>query len=159
VIACSSVRRLLICAVFLSLAACGNGNSIGSLFMKKVVLNVVVYNYTDRPIFEVLLNGRIGHGAPPYFGGNAVYAGATISLGPQTLIWRLGGPKGTPRNGDVVATKNALMLTADQIPGDARYLAIHIYPDDTTELTFTHDLPEATLHGQKILEEVERSGR
>lgn len=146
--------NLVALSLFYPLAACGKGN----LFMEKeVFMDVVVFNYTSRPIFEVLLNHRIDGGGPAYGGGrNAIVVGVPIPLGPQTLTWRLGGPRGMAHNGETVTVKNSLTLTREQIPSDAAYLAIHIYPDSTAELTFDHYLPSPTPRGQQILNEAEK---
>src|SRR5690349_7496067 len=111
------------------LAACGKGNL---LMKKEVVMDVVVFHYTNRPIFEVLLNNRVDGGGPPYGGGNAIVVGVTIPLGPQSLTWRDAG------SGKTFTVTNSLNLEREQIPADAAYLAIHIYPDGTAELTFAH---------------------
>jgi hypothetical protein len=132
------------------LIACGKGN----LFMsKEIVMDVVVFNYTDSPIFEVLLNNRVDGGSAAYDGGRAIVTGVTIPIGPQTLSWRDAG------SGKTFVAKNSLTLTPDKIPSDAHYLAIHIYQDKTAELTFARHLPDATPRGQKILDEAEKHGR
>jgi hypothetical protein len=153
-----AVNHLLSLILVLPITACDAQNSQkqGRKMKDSVVMNVVMFNYTDRSLFEVLLNGHIDHGSPPFGGGGGVNVGVTISLGPQTLTWRLGGPKGTPRNGETVTAKNQITLTREQIPATARYMAIHIYPDETAELTFAEGLPDTTLRGQKIYDEEER---
>src|SRR5262249_1525812 len=148
-----TLHRLLALSLFYPLVACGEGNHKGSLFMKKeVVMDVVVFNYTDRPIFEVLLDHKIDGGAADYTGGRAIVVGGTVALGPQTLTWRDAG------SGETFRVKNSLNLAADQIPPEARYLAIHIYPDKTAELTFAQYLPAPTPRGKKILDEAEKNG-
>lgn len=137
------------------LIACGKGN----LFMSKdIVLSVVLYSYLNRPIFDVLLNGS-DIGLANAYGGGGIMTGETISFGPQTLTWRLGGPRGMPHNGDTVTVKNSLILTMDQVPPKAAYLGVHIYPDDTAELTISQYIPEISSRGQKILDEVKKHGR
>lgn len=120
---------------------------------KDIVMNVVVFNYTNRPIFEVLLDHKIDGGAAEYDGGRAIVTGVTIPLGPQTLTWRDAG------SGKTFKVKNSLNLTQEQIPPDAGYLAIHIYSDETAELTFAKYLPDPTPRGQKILDEAEKNGK
>jgi hypothetical protein len=115
-------------------------------------MNVVVFNYLNRPIFEVMLNHRIDGVAPPIGGGKSIVAGASIPLGVQVLTWRLGGPEGAPRNGETIIAKNPLALSADEIPNESAYLAIHVYPDATAELTFSKYLPDPTARGQEIID-------
>lgn len=67
---------------------------------KEIGLSVVLYSYVNRPIFDVLLNGS-DIGLANSYGGGGIIAEA-IPFGPQTLTWRLDGPKGTPRNGETV---------------------------------------------------------
>lgn len=139
------------------LVACGKG----SLFMgKKITLDVVLFSYLDRPIFDVYLDGGdIGlAGAWPH-SGKAVMTAVNIPFGPQTLTWRLDGPKGTPRNGETVTAKNSLALTTDQIPPNAGYLGVHIYPDDTAELIVSQYMPEKSLRGQQIAERYRNHGK
>ena len=137
-----------------TMAACNDGGNGMGLFKKKeVVLDVVLFNYFSRPIFEVLLDGSEIGGAGAYGGGGGVMTGVTVPLGRQTLSWRLDGPEGMPGNGDTVTVANVLTLTADQVSSDDRYLGVHIYPDNTAELTFSRYLPEATPKGERIYKE------
>ena len=56
------------------------------------------------------------------------------------MTWRLGGPEGSPRNGDTLVNKNRLELAA--ITLGARYLGVHIYPDETVELSTSVGRPQ-----------------
>ena len=85
--------------------------------------------------------------------------GVVIPLGPQTLTWRLGGPRGTPRNGETVTAKNALTLAAAQIPADANYLGVHVYPDETAEFSFSKYPPNPSARGEEIYKENHLYGR
>jgi len=156
----TTLFRLLALGLLYPLSACKSDSKAKGFFMKKeIVLNVVVFNYTDRPIFEVLLNKRLDGGAAAYDGGRAIAVGVAIPFGPQTLTWRLGGPRNMERNGETVTAKNPLNLTPDLIPADTRYLAVHVYADETAELTFAEYLPDPTSRGAKILLEAERNGK
>jgi hypothetical protein len=53
-------------------------------------------------------------------------------------------------------TKNIIDLTLEQIPANANYIGIHIYPGDTFELTFSQYLPDPTERGQKIWDAEEK---
>jgi hypothetical protein len=154
-------RRKILCSLaglslLYPLVACGKGNLS---MAKEIVMDVVVFNYTNRPIYEVLLNHKVDGGGAAYDGGRGIVVGVTVPIGPQNLTWRLGGPRGMARNGETVKAKNSLVLAPEQIPSDARYMAIHIYQDETAELTFARYLPDPTPRGQKILDEAEKHGR
>jgi hypothetical protein len=151
-----STRRKIVCSLasvalfYPFLASCK-----GKLFLNnEIVLSVVLFNYINRPIFEVLLNGSDIGGAMAYGGGGGVMTGETIPFGTQKLTWRLGGSEGTPRNGNTVRAKNALVISKDQAPPNARYIGVHIFPDDTAEFTFSQYIPEASPRGEKVLAEV-----
>ena len=114
----------------------------------RVVLDLVVFSYLDRPIFEVNVDGRgeESSGAHPRT-GKSTTTGVELKLGLKKVTWRLGGPKGMPRNGDVVQNKNPLELN-EIVPG-AQFLSVHIYPDDTVELMTTIHFPHASPRGEK----------
>ena len=112
-----------------------------------VTLDVVLFSYLDRPIFDVFMNGDVGHGSGvyPQTGGGTI-SGVQLKLGQQKVTWRLGGPEGMPRNGETVAAKN--MPELKDVPRNARYLAIHIYPDDTVELVPAEYYPHISSRGE-----------
>ena len=117
-----------------------------------VVLAVVLYSYLDRPIFDVTLDGS-DIGVANAYGGNGMITGITVPLGQQTLTWRDAG------SGETFAMKNSINLIGDQIPSDAQYLAVNIYPDDTAELVFDRYIPEITPRGKRIIEESGQHGK
>ena len=113
---------------------------------KTIALNLIIRNYTDRSIFNIILNGCGAGGAPPYNSGNSVYVDYTFDLGgPQTLTWRDAG------TGVTTTAKNPLYIREEDMPKGVRYLCIHIYPDETVELTFTVGRPVPTARGAIIL--------
>lgn len=81
--------------------------------------------------------------------------GVPFELGPKTVTWRLDGPKGTPRNGETVTNKNPLRL--DTVVPRAKYLGVHIYPDDTVELITSVAIPSKTRRGVEMWETRESS--
>ena len=112
----------------------------------KVVLNVVLFSYWDRPIFEVNIDGKVDEASGAYPNtGKGVTGGVQLALGLKKVTWRLGGPEGLPRNGDTLVNKNRLELV-DILPG-ARYLGIHIYPDETVELSTSVGRPQLSARG------------
>lgn len=116
-------------------------------------IDISLVSYLDRAIFEVLLNGKDVGLAPAYarHGTNGVMVDERIKLGPQVVTWRLGGPRGMARNGEMVRAKNTPVL--EQVPPGSKWMAVNIYDDGTVELTFTKRDPEdlETERGRKIL--------
>lgn len=111
-----------------------------------VSLDVVLFSYLDRPIFDVHLNRTdIGvAGAWPY-SGRGTMTGVRVPLGLQKISWRLDGPKGTPKNGETVVARNLLLLK--EVPRNSVFLGVHIYTDDTVELMPSEHFPEMSARG------------
>lgn len=109
--------------------------------------DVSILSYLDRAIFDVYLNKK-DIGVASAFGGGGLMTGVKVPLGPQTVSWRLGGPKGMKGNGDTVHATNTLVLEAP--PATHRYLGVHIYPDYSVELIPEEFWPEATERGLEI---------
>lgn len=112
-----------------------------------ITLDVVLFSYLDRPIFDVFISGKAGDssGVYPETGGSTI-SGVQLKLGPQKILWTLGGPEGLARNGEVVTAKNQPELK-DAAP-NAKYVAIHIYPDDTVELFTSKYYPGPSPRGE-----------
>ena len=121
-------------------------------------LDVSFFSYLDRPIFEITLNGLELGAAPAhgFYGANGMRVDERIQLGPQIVSWRLGGPRGMARNGETVRAKNAPLL--DKVPPNTKWLALHIYDDDTVEIALSkRDTDELeTERGKKIIAEWEK---
>lgn len=120
----------------------------------RAYLNISLYSYLDRPIFDVDMNGTdfmsaLGHS---FHGSNAVMVEQLITLGPQVVTWRLDGPEGTPRNGETVRAKNTPIL--NEIPNGVKWLALHIYDDETVEIKLSKGskFELETERGRKIIE-------
>lgn len=147
----SNFRRLSIklvgAGLMMPLGACGQG---GVRMQKEAILNVVMYSYVDRVITDIIFNGT-DLGVANRYGGTGTITGVRVPFGVQTLSWTLGGPKGTPGNGTKMNIKNNLVISHEKIPPDTRYLGLHLYPDDTAEITFDEYIPERTARGEKIL--------
>lgn len=117
---------------------------------KETVLAVVMYSHLDRPIHDIIFNGT-DLGVANKYGGTGTITGVRIPFGIQTLTWDLGGPEGMARNGEQVKMKNEIVISPEQIPPGTRYIGLHLYPDDTAEITFAEFIPERTARGKKIL--------
>jgi hypothetical protein len=109
-----------------------------------------MFSYVDRAIHDIMFNGT-DLGVMNRYGGTGTITGVRIPYGVQTLTWVLGGPKGTPRNGEKMEIKNTLVITPEQIPPGTQALGLHLYPDDTAEVTFAEFIPERTARGRKIM--------
>ncbi|QBE65856.1 hypothetical protein [Pseudoduganella lutea] len=129
------------------LAACNQGEGKPR---EHIVLNAEMFSYIDRPVFDIFFNGE-DLGVMNNYGATGTIVGVRIPFGAQTLSWRLDGPRGMPRNGETVNMKNALVIAPGQIPPHIRYVGIHLYPDDTAEVTFSEGVPERTARGEEIL--------
>lgn len=147
-------RRLVVEAIGLSLMmplqACGKGEQ---KMLKGVVLDVVLYSYMNRVITDIFFNST-DLGVANKHGGTGTITGVLIPYGMQKLKWTLDGPEGMARNGEKVTVKNEIIVTPDLIPKGTRYLGLHLYPDDTAEVTFAEYIPERTPRGEEILAEV-----
>lgn len=113
---------------------------------RTVTLDIVTFNYLNRPIYDVFIDGKSGDSSTAYPAtGGSTITGVKLKLGPKQVIWKLSGKRGTPRNGETVTARNALQL--DDVPRDAAFLAVHIYPDETVELLTSRHYPRATKKG------------
>lgn len=124
----------------------------------KIFLNISLFSYLDRPIFDVDMNGTDFMSAleRSFYGDNAVMVQQPIKLGAQKVTWRLDGPEGTPGNGDTVTAKNTPVL--DEVPKGVKWLALHIYNDETVEISLSKGTSAElqTDRGRKIIEEWRR---
>jgi len=111
-----------------------------------VYLDVVLFSYQDRAIFDVYLNRTdIGVAGPWPYSGRGTMTGVEVPLGDQKISWRLDGPAGTPRNGETVFAKNRPELK--EVPRDARFLGVHIYEDNSVELLTSDHFPDLSVRG------------
>ena len=113
----------------------------------RVILDIVVFSYLNRPIFEVEVDGKGDESSGVYpQTGKSTTTGVELLLGPKKVTWRLDGPQGTARNGEMVSNKNNLRL--DDVIPSAKFLAIHIYPDESVELITSVHFPQLSTRGE-----------
>ncbi|MEH6434568.1 hypothetical protein V7778_05835 [Massilia sp. DD77] len=146
----SKLRRLLFvtAAAFPILSAC-------KTTPKTVTLDVVCFNYLERPIFEIFIDNKAGDSSNPYPAtGGSTISGVRLALGPKRVTWRLDGPAGSPGNGETVVARNMPVLA--NVAPDAEFLAIHIYPDETVELIPSRHYPRATEKGRIMASAAQR---
>lgn len=96
------------------------------------------FHYDDSyHAYQIELNGqRIGGGD-----GKSVIT-SPIKVGLQKVVW------GESNSYKMHESKNQLVITKEQLKGK-KYLALHIYPDDTVEVTTSNELPDPTDKGLK----------
>ncbi|NHZ90056.1 hypothetical protein F2P45_13675 [Massilia sp. CCM 8733] len=112
------------------------------------VLDVYIFNYSDRTLLDVSVNGvRMGSPGPYPYSGRRNKVGARLNDGAQTVTWRVGGSEGQEA-GPIMRSSNT--PTMGEIPSDARYLSIHIYPDSTVEFNFSRRVPVLSKRGEAI---------
>ena len=147
-----TILKPLAALALLPLAACATGAKM----KKTITLNLTIRNYIKRSLFDIELNGRSMGGVRAYGleggmahgGEGGVHLDSTFNLGgPQTLKWRDAG------TGVTTTAKNPLYIREEDMPKGVRYLCVHIYPDETAELTFTVDDPKRTQRGLDLIEE------
>ncbi|HEX9171550.1 MAG TPA: hypothetical protein VF861_02725 [Telluria sp.] len=118
----------------------------------RAFLDISLFSYLDRPIFDVTMNGTdfMSAAEHSFYGSNAVMVMQPIILGPQVVTWKLDGPAGMPRNGELVTARNRPVL--HRVPDGVTWLALHIYDDDTVEIKLSKGARSElqTERGKKI---------
>jgi len=117
--------------------------------------DVVVFTYLDRPIFNVFVgkNALGAAGEFPY-NGRATTSGINFQTGPQTITWELDGAEGDVDLGKKVTARNHPEIRANE--SASRFLAVHIYPDETVEFLVTKNFPRLSKRGEQIRLEWEK---
>lgn len=88
------------------------------------------YGSWDVTVNNELVGGGFGAGTKR----------SAFILGPQVVRWKEGKRKVHHKN------TNTLNLTKADLK-NKKYLAVHLYPDDTVEITTSNDLPDPTPKG------------
>lgn len=110
-----------------------------------IYMDVALFSYLDRPIFDVFLNGSdigVAAGQPHWGEAYGLMTGVPVHLGSQTITWRFAD------TGETVTAKNKPLLTRPD--PKFHYLGVHIYPDNTVELIPEEFWPEKTEKGEEI---------
>ncbi|WP_179401883.1 hypothetical protein [Burkholderia guangdongensis] len=116
-------RRLLVGLIsVLPLTACSE---------RVMNLDVAIYNYWPRAIYDVAVNGQYAGGAymayhPGGAGGSTVCC-VKVKPGTVTIEYSLGGSEGAPRLGERIHATAVL----SELPGDSKILTVHVYPDES----------------------------
>jgi hypothetical protein len=103
------------------------------------------FNYDPRyGSYDVEANGvTIGGG----YGGGIFTS--PIKVGPQIITWK------DAATGQRHKLTNEVMIHRDQLKGK-NYIAFHLYPDDTVEVTTSNHWPRPTEKGEAWLEQLEK---
>ncbi|MCH7335472.1 hypothetical protein [Acinetobacter sp. NIPH 2699] len=127
---------VLLIAVPVSLAGCLGIGPNATYYMGTTSFHYPL-SYSS---YMVKLNGaEIGGG----FGKSTNVA--PIKVGVQAVTWK------DTNTGELHTAKNQLVINKEQLKGK-KYLALHMYPDDTVEVTTSDDLPDPTEKGLVWLE-------
>ncbi|MGE8645839.1 hypothetical protein [Acinetobacter vivianii] len=131
----------LLTAIPLGLAGCAGIGPNATYYMATTSFKYDP-RYTD---YMLLLNGsEIGGGL-----GN-VTSTNLIKVGPQTVTWK------DSKTGELHQSTNQLVIQKEQLK-NKKYLALHIYPDDTVEVTTSDNLPDPTEKGMKWREQLRKN--
>lgn len=124
-------KGILILILIFELISC---TSIGA--NKTYYMGTVSFNYNPAyASYMVKLNGtEIGGGY-----GRSMNT-SPVKVGTQIVTWR------DAKTGQVHNAKNEVSLIKEDIKG-MKYLAVHLYPDDTIEITTSNNWPNPTEKG------------
>ncbi|EHU1360593.1 TPA: hypothetical protein ACHKB2_001508 [Acinetobacter baumannii] len=137
-----SLKKILLLPVSLMLSAAGCAG-IGPNATYYMGTTSFQY-FTSYHAYMTELNGEeIGGG----FGGGMNTS--PVKIGSQVITW---GETNSKRKH---VAKNQVVLTKEQLKGK-KYLAVHIYPDETVEITTSNDWPKPTEKGLKLLDQLRK---
>lgn len=114
--------------------------------------NATYYMGTTSFLYDLSYNSYMvelnGAGVGGGFGNSTTVT--PIKVGLQTVTWK------DSNTGEIHKAKNQLMISKDQLKGK-KYLALHMYPDDTVEVTTSNNLPDPTEKGMKWREQLRKN--
>lgn len=125
-------------ALMLSTVGCA------SLGLNTYNLAATTFHYDPSySLYMVRLNGyEIG------LGGGGI-ATVPVTMGPQKVTWK------DAKTGEGHIAKNQVFLSKADLK-DKEYIIVHMYPDDTIEITTTVMSPEKTEKGKAWLKELKK---
>ncbi|WP_334000230.1 hypothetical protein [Burkholderia gladioli] len=93
-------------------------------------LDVAIYNYWPRAIYDVAINGQYAGGAfmayEPGNAGGKIVCCVKVKPGPISVEYSLGGAEGAPRLGERIHATAVLQT----LPGNSKVLTVHVYPNE-----------------------------
>ncbi len=136
-----SNRLLLIFGLIFSLVGCV---SLGPNATYNMGTTSFQY-FTSYHAYMTEINGEeIGGG----FGGGMNTS--PVKIGSQVITW------GETNSKKKHVAKNQVILTKEQLKGK-KYLAVHLYPDDTVEITTSNNWPIPTEKGIKWMHDLKKT--
>ncbi|QSQ53714.1 DUF3304 domain-containing protein [Xanthomonas cerealis pv. cerealis] len=134
-------KSIKISIILLSLTA-------GGCMAREMTVNVVVFNYTSKPLAEMTVQGKYVGGYFQEYGdggtGGGVFCCIDVKQGPAEVKWTYGGEEGTPKTGINASSSGDIPV----LRGDYKYLGVHIYPDEKVEFTLTESIPAERREGE-----------
>lgn len=117
-------------------------------------IDVVLFNYHNEQIFDVTVGGvRVGSAGRFPYSGRRTKVGAHLNDGAQQVTWRI--PATDSSEARNVTARNAPVLTGRT--RDSRFMAVHVYPDDSVDIKFSDAFPVYTARGQAISDQYDRN--
>ena len=142
------LKKILLLPIGLILGIAGCANMPFSTYN----MTTTSFNYDPRySDYNLQLNG-VGIGG----GFGRATATGVIKVGPQIITWK------DTASGQRHKATNEVVIHRDQLKGK-KYIALHIYPDDTVEVTTSNDWPDPTEKGliwlEKLRQEQKMEGK
>ena len=123
-------KLILISVIIFALIGCTSIGPNATYYMGTTSFH---YDPSYSPYMVKLNGSEIG-------GGGGGMNTSPVKIGPQTITWK------DAKTGEIHSAKNQVVITKEQLKGK-KYLAAHIYPDDTVEVTTSNNWPNPTVKG------------
>jgi hypothetical protein len=139
------LKKLLLLPIGLALSVAG---CVGIGPNATYYMTTTSFNYDPTYAdYMLMMNGQeIGGGFGKVTSSNA------IKTGHQKITWK------DANTGEVHTVKNEVVIKREQLRGK-KYLALHIYPDDTVEIITSINWPDPTERGIKWLEKIRNQNK
>ena len=127
-----NIKKLLLLPISLvfSAAGCAGIGPNATYYMGTTSFH---YDPSYSPYMVKLNGSEIG-------GGGGGMNTSPVKIGPQTITWK------DAKTGGIHSAKNQVIITKEQLKGK-KYLAVHLYPDDSIEITTSNNWPNPTVKG------------
>jgi Protein of unknown function (DUF3304) len=144
-------RKLLQVMGLGMLSGCAGAQTQGAVPGRSV--SVVKFNYTDRYLGDVIVDGAWTGGVDAYSGGGKMAEGLLAPSDPERkavlkVQWRVSGLYSIEKNQYArmpVEVRNADVPVAWPYPKDPSYLVLHFYPDGHVEAELESDRPKRRI--------------
>ena len=127
-----NIKKLLLLPISLvfSAAGCAGIGPNATYYMGTTSFH---YDPSYSPYMVKLNGSEIG-------GGGGGMNTSPVKIGPQTITWK------DAKTGGIHSAKNQVIITKEQLKGK-KYLAVHLYPDDSIEISTSNNWPNPTVKG------------